>query len=92
MQHDRVYVNDVAPRDGLQIEPAFVVTQDKIALIDALSHAGFAKIEVTSFTSPKAIPALADAEAVMAGIEPLSQGVTQLLGAGFEFLRGLVHG
>jgi len=69
MQHERVYVNDVAPRDGLQIEPAFVATQDKIALIDALSHAGFAKIEVTSFTSPKAIPALADAEAVMAGIE-----------------------
>jgi hydroxymethylglutaryl-CoA lyase len=69
MQHERVYVNDVAPRDGLQIEPRFVATADKIALIDALSHAGFAKIEVTSFTSPKAIPALADAEAVMAGIE-----------------------
>jgi len=62
-------MNDVSPRDGLQIESAFVSTQDKIALIDALSHAGFAKIEATSFVSPKAIPALADAEAVMAGIE-----------------------
>jgi hydroxymethylglutaryl-CoA lyase len=69
MQRERVYMNDVSPRDGLQIESAFVSTQDKIALIDALSHAGFAKIEATSFVSPKAIPALADAEAVMAGIE-----------------------
>ncbi|MBI1396661.1 MAG: hydroxymethylglutaryl-CoA lyase [Betaproteobacteria bacterium] len=66
---DRVRINDVAPRDGLQIEPVFVPTADKIALVDALSHAGYAKIEVTSFTSPKAIPALADAEAVMNGIE-----------------------
>jgi len=69
MDSQRVYLNDVAPRDGLQIEPMFVSTEQKVALIDALSHAGFAKIEVTSFTSPKAIPALADAEEVMARIE-----------------------
>ena len=69
MDSQRVYLNDVAPRDGLQIEPMFVSTEQKIALIDALSHAGFAKVEVTSFTSPKAIPALADAEEVMARIE-----------------------
>ena len=72
MTRERVYINDVSPRDGLQIEDVFVATQDKIALIDALSHAGFAKIEATSFVSPKAIPALADAEAVMAGIERVS--------------------
>jgi hydroxymethylglutaryl-CoA lyase len=35
---------------------AFVPTADKIALVDALSQTGLAKIEVTSFTSPKAIP------------------------------------
>src|SRR5690349_5634680 len=69
MSRERVYLNDVAPRDGLQIEPVFVATRDKVALIDALSHAGFAKIEATSFVSPKAIPALADAEAVMHAIE-----------------------
>ncbi|MDE1990779.1 MAG: hydroxymethylglutaryl-CoA lyase, partial [Betaproteobacteria bacterium] len=40
----------------------------KIALIDLMSQAGYHAIEVTSFTSPKAIPMLADAEAVMAGI------------------------
>jgi hydroxymethylglutaryl-CoA lyase len=64
----RIFVNEVAPRDGLQMEPRFVATQDKIAFIDALSACGFAKIEATSFTSARAIPALADAEAVMGGI------------------------
>lgn len=61
-------INEVGPRDGLQIEARMVPTEDKIAFIDALSDCGFARIEVTSFTSPKAIPALADAGAVMQGI------------------------
>jgi hydroxymethylglutaryl-CoA lyase len=65
----RLYIQDVAVRDGFQIEPKFIPTEHKIALIDRLSHTGLAKIEVTSFVSPKAIPALADAEAVMRGIE-----------------------
>ncbi|MDE2121991.1 MAG: hydroxymethylglutaryl-CoA lyase, partial [Betaproteobacteria bacterium] len=67
----RLFIHDVAPRDGLQIETVFVPTADKIALVDALSRSGLAKIEVTSFTSPKAIPALADAQDVMAGIQRL---------------------
>ena len=61
----RVYLHEVAPRDGFQIEAKFVPTDDKVALIDGLSHVGLAKIEVTSFTSPRAIPALADAEQVL---------------------------
>ena len=61
-------IHEVSPRDGLQIEPVFVPTPQKIALIDQLSLTGVTKIEVTSFTSPKAIPALADADAVMRGI------------------------
>ncbi|WP_119154711.1 hydroxymethylglutaryl-CoA lyase [Caldimonas tepidiphila] len=65
----RLYIQDVAVRDGFQIEPVFVPTADKVALIDGLSRSGLAKIEVTSFTSPKAIPALADAEAVLAQIK-----------------------
>jgi hydroxymethylglutaryl-CoA lyase len=40
-----------------------------VALVNALSRTGLAKIEVTSFTSPKAIPALRDAEAVMKQID-----------------------
>jgi hydroxymethylglutaryl-CoA lyase len=71
----RLYVNDVAVRDGFQIEKAFVPTADKIALVDALSATGLAKIEVTSFVSPKLVPALADANEVLAGIRR-APGVT----------------
>ena len=65
----RIYMQEVGTRDGLQVEEAFVPTEDKIALVNALSQAGLAKIEVTSFTSPKAIPALRDGEIVMREIE-----------------------
>jgi len=58
-------INEVGTRDGLQAECRFVETDDKVALVDTLSGLGYAKIEVTSFTSPQAIPALRDAEAVM---------------------------
>ncbi|MDQ0509228.1 hydroxymethylglutaryl-CoA lyase [Ancylobacter amanitiformis] len=66
---ERVYVQEVVTRDGLQIEPRFVPTADKIALIDALSETGVAKIEVTSFVSPKAVPNLADAAEVARAIK-----------------------
>lgn len=68
----RLYFNDVVTRDGFQIEPNFIPTDDKIKLIDDLSQCGFAKIEVTSFTSPKAIPMLRDAEEVMGRIQRVS--------------------
>ncbi|MGR2737114.1 hydroxymethylglutaryl-CoA lyase [Billgrantia sp. Q4P2] len=64
----RLQINEVAPRDGLQIEAGFVPTVEKIRLIDALSATGLARIEATSFTSPKAIPNLRDAEEVVRGI------------------------
>ncbi len=65
----KLYIQDVASRDGFQNENQFIETQDKIDFINALSQSGFAKIEATSFTSPKAIPALRDAEAVMHQID-----------------------
>jgi hydroxymethylglutaryl-CoA lyase len=65
----RIYFNDVVARDGFQIEPNFIPTDDKVKLVDALSQCGFAKIEVTSFTSPKAIPMLRDAEELMGRIQ-----------------------
>jgi hydroxymethylglutaryl-CoA lyase len=64
----RIYFNDVVTRDGFQIEPNFIPTEDKVRLINELSECGFAKIEATSFTSPKAIPMLRDAEEVMGKI------------------------
>ena len=65
----RIYVNDVAVRDGFQIEKSFVPTPTKVELINQLARTGLHKIEVTSFVSPKAVPALADANEVLSGID-----------------------
>ncbi len=65
----RLHIHEVCVRDGFQIEPIFVPTDRKVELINALSRTGLSKIEVTSFSSPKAIPALADAEEVMSRID-----------------------
>ncbi|WP_186414924.1 MULTISPECIES: hydroxymethylglutaryl-CoA lyase [unclassified Pannonibacter] len=59
---------EMGPRDGLQNEKAQIATADKIRLVDMLSACGFAKIEVTSFVSPKWVPQMADAADVLAGI------------------------
>jgi hydroxymethylglutaryl-CoA lyase len=69
MSKQRLFIQEVATRDGFQNEAAFIETEAKIALVNELSECGYAKIEVTSFTSPKAIPALKDAEAVMHQIQ-----------------------
>jgi hydroxymethylglutaryl-CoA lyase len=65
----RIFIHEVAPRDGFQIEPRLIDTDDKVRLIDGLSQTGLAKIEVTSFSSPRAIPALADADLVLKSIK-----------------------
>jgi hydroxymethylglutaryl-CoA lyase len=65
----RIYVNDVAVRDGFQIEKAFIPTDTKVEVVNQLARTGLHKIEVTSFVSPKAVPALADANDVLARID-----------------------
>jgi hydroxymethylglutaryl-CoA lyase len=74
-QTERIYIHEVASRDGFQIEKDFIPTEEKIRFINALSRTGLAKIEVTSFVSPKVIPHLRDAEEVMKSIERVA-GVT----------------
>jgi hydroxymethylglutaryl-CoA lyase len=64
-----ILIQEVAPRDGLQIEAKWVETGDKIRLINSLSAIGFGRIEVSSFVSPAAVPSLRDAADVFAGIE-----------------------
>jgi len=59
---------EVAPRDGLQNEKTLIETADKIALIERAIAAGSRRIEVTSFVNPKAVPQMADAEAVCEGL------------------------
>lgn len=65
----RVSICDVGVRDGFQAEHAFVPTAQKIEIIDAIVAAGVRKLEVTSFVSPRAVPQMADAADVLAGID-----------------------
>ncbi|WP_299839734.1 hydroxymethylglutaryl-CoA lyase [uncultured Paracoccus sp.] len=65
---ETVEIFEMGPRDGLQNEKRLIPTAEKIALVDLLSTAGFRRIEVTSFVSPKWVPQMGDAAEVMAGI------------------------
>ncbi|SDK85961.1 hydroxymethylglutaryl-CoA lyase [Paracoccus chinensis] len=65
---DFVEIFEMGPRDGLQNEKRLIPAADKIALVDLLSRAGFRRIEVTSFVSPKWVPQMADAAEVLTGI------------------------
>ncbi len=59
---ERVLINEVSLRDGLQNHPRLVSVEDKLRLVAALIEAGLPAIEVTSFVSPKAVPQMADAD------------------------------
>ena len=65
---EHVRVVEVSPRDGLQNEKAVVPSAIKIELIERLAACGYDTVEATSFVSPKWVPQLADAEAVLAGL------------------------
>jgi hydroxymethylglutaryl-CoA lyase len=64
-----VTIYEVGPRDGLQNEKKLIATEDKIKLVDAITACGFTKVEVTSFVSPKWVPQMSDASAVLEGID-----------------------
>ncbi len=95
-----VRIREVGPRDGLQNE-APVPTEAKIRLIDALSQTGLRRIEVVSFVHPRAIPQMADADRVWAGITrapgvrysalvPNLRGAHRALRAGFTEVEVVV--
>jgi len=65
-----VRIVEVGPRDGLQSEKAIVPTATKLELISRLAQCGLPVVEATSFVHPDKVPQLADAEQVMAGLEP----------------------
>jgi hydroxymethylglutaryl-CoA lyase len=97
----RVTICEVGTRDGFQIEPEFIPTEQKIEVVDRLSATGIPRLEVTSFVSPKAVPALRDAEAVMAGIRrrpgtrysalvPNDKGAVRAVDAGVDDIHTVV--
>jgi hydroxymethylglutaryl-CoA lyase len=69
MGSERVRIYEVGPRDGLQNEATVIPLETKVAFIGLLADAGLREIEATSFVSPRAIPQLADADTLMAGLD-----------------------
>jgi hydroxymethylglutaryl-CoA lyase len=65
---ESVEIFEVGPRDGLQNEARMIPAREKIALVDCLSDAGFRRIEVASFVSPRWVPQMADGAEVLEGI------------------------
>ncbi|HEY3363660.1 MAG TPA: hydroxymethylglutaryl-CoA lyase [Symbiobacteriaceae bacterium] len=70
----RVELYEVGPREGFQLEPPTIPTSDKVRLIRALTSTGLRSIEVTAFVSPKWVPQMADAEALVKAL-PTDTGV-----------------
>jgi hydroxymethylglutaryl-CoA lyase len=65
-----VEITEVGPRDGLQLESRVLKTQEKQDLIARLVDAGIKEIEVGSFVNPKAVPQMADTDALLANLPP----------------------
>ncbi len=65
---ERVEIFEVGPRDGLQNEARLIATDAKVALVDVLSDAGYSRIEVASFVSPRWVPQMADGARVLGAI------------------------
>jgi hydroxymethylglutaryl-CoA lyase len=97
----RVTICEVGPRDGFQIEADFIPTDKKIEIVNALFATGLRHMQVTSFVSPRAVPQLADAEAVLAGIDrpegavitaliPNLRGAERAAGAGVDAVHTVV--
>ena len=65
---EKVVINDVGPRDGLQNQPRILTVDERLQMIEALADAGVGHIEVGSFVSPRAVPAMAGADQIVARI------------------------
>lgn len=66
---EKIIINEVSLRDGLQNEPKVVPTEDKIRLAGTLADCGITRIELSSFVNPKLVPQMADAEDLWGRIE-----------------------
>lgn len=65
---ERVIINDVGPRDGLQNQPKILSSAEKILLIESLLAAQISHIELGAFVSPKAVPAMAGTDQIVAAM------------------------
>jgi hydroxymethylglutaryl-CoA lyase len=72
-------INDVGPRDGLQNQPRILEPADRVRLVRALLAAGVRHVEAGAFVSPKAVPAMAGAGEVLAGLAKAGDAVLTFL-------------
>jgi hydroxymethylglutaryl-CoA lyase len=79
-----ITINDVGPRDGLQNQPKILSPEQRVQLINALLDAGMNHVEVGAFVSPKAVPAMAGADRVLAGLFEREQAVLTVLVPNFR--------
>ena len=61
---ERLYINEVGLRDGLQLEKKYLDTEIKWRIFSMLHQAGIDRLELSSFVSPKAVPQMSDAGAL----------------------------
>ncbi|WP_432790876.1 hydroxymethylglutaryl-CoA lyase [Brevibacterium sp. K11IcPPYGO002] len=73
--NDRVSINECFARDGLQHESAFVPTAKKLAVLASFTGAGFRRIEATSYSHPKQVPAFTDASELLSAL-PRREGIS----------------
>ena len=96
-----ITVVEVSPRDGLQNESVVLPTDAKVSLVQRLVDAGASRIEAVSFAHPKLVPAMADAEEVMAGVPRVAgvsyaglilnrRGLERALGTGIDEVNVVV--
>jgi len=74
-----ITINDVGPRDGLQNQQKILSPEQRVQLIKALLAAGMNHVEVGAFVSPKAVPAMAGADQVLAGLPESGQELFTVL-------------
>lgn len=70
----KVDIVEVCPRDGWQNHKVIIPTETKIEYIKKMIDCGPKTIEVTSFVNPKAVPQMADAFEVVAGVKDYAHG------------------
>jgi hydroxymethylglutaryl-CoA lyase len=97
---DKVEIIEVGPRDGLQSIPDFILTEDKIQIIEILMKAGIHRFEISSFVHPQRVPQLRDAAEVFQAIKdkecqcfamvPNLKGAERAIKAGVSMLNLVV--
>ena len=89
---NRVVITDVGPRDGLQNQPRILSVEQRTELVRAIAAAGVPKIEVGSFVSPKAVPAMANSDQIFKSLAVQADFTTPSIALipnmkGYEFAR-----